>query len=390
MKKDRSVYLDNASTTPIDESVLEAMEPYLTTNYGNASSLHLLGRLSRGAINKSRQIIANILGSKIDEIYFTSGGTESNNLAILGIAYANKKRGKHIIVSEIEHKSIVKSCHKLESEGFEITYLSVDKNGLVSLEELKRSIKSDTILISIMYANNEIGTIQPIKLISKIIRQSKISRPIFHTDACQAVNYLPIDVKKLGVDALTISSSKIYGPRGIGCLYLNEKCNCQPIIYGGGQEKDLRSGTENVAGIVGLAKAMLLVEERKVKESKRLKDLVKYFLLKINQKIEGILVNGSLKYRLPNNLNLAIKDVEGESLMLMLDEQGVLCSTGSACSASDLHPSYVLTKIGLAKDLVHCSIRLSFGRYTTKVDIDYTIRSMIDCISKIRKITVKR
>jgi len=390
MIQKRLVYLDNASTTPMDKAVLEAMKPYLTTNYGNASSLHLLGRLSKGAINKSRQIIANILGSKIDEIYFTSGGTESNNLAILGIAYANKKRGKHIIVSEIEHKSILKSCHKLESEGFEITYLSVDKNGLVSLEELKRSIKSDTILISIMYANNEIGTIQPIKLISKIIRQSKNSRPIFHTDACQAVNYLPIDVKKLGVDVLTISSSKIYGPKGIGCLYLSEKYSCQPIIYGGGQEKNLRSGTENVVGIVGLAKAMLSVEERKIKESKRLKDLVKYFLFKINQKIEGVSVNGSLKYRLPNNLNLAIKDVEGESLMLLLDEWGISCSTGSACSASDLHPSYVLTKIGLAKDLIHCSIRLSLGQYTTKADIEYTIRAMIDCISRIRKMTVRR
>ncbi|MEI8123583.1 MAG: cysteine desulfurase family protein [bacterium] len=383
----KRIYLDNASTTPIDPKVLGVMLPYLTDKYGNPSSIHYEGRVAKKAIEESRERIAKIVGIKKDGIIFTSGGTESDNLAVLGIARANKEKGKHIIVSAIEHKAVLDSCKKLEKEGFEITYLNVDKNGIVSLESLKKSISRDTILVSIMYANNEIGTIQPIKEIAKIIKESKISNPIFHTDACQAVGALPINIKDLDVDALTISSSKIYGPKGIGCLCLNENCKIEPIIFGGGQERGIRSGTENTAYILGFAEALFISEKKRLSESKRLTKLRDYFIENLIKKITKIIINGGRTKRLPNNINLSLHGVEGESLVLMLDENGISASTGSACSANDLKPSHVISALGGDAELAHSSVRFTLGRYTKKSDIDYTIKMLHLCVNKIRNLS---
>lgn len=384
--KIREVYLDNASTTPIDAGVLSAMMPYLKNRYGNPSSLHNLGRINKDVVEKSRKRIAEYVGSEPEEIIFTSGGTEADNLALFGIAHAHKEKGTHIIVSDIEHKAVLDACKKLEQEGFSVTYLNVNKNGLVSLEHLRSSIKPDTILVSIMYANNEIGTIQPIEKISSIIKKSA-SGPIFHSDACQATGALPINVKELGVDALTISASKIYGPKGIGCLYVNKKYSIEPIIVGGGQERGMRSGTENVASIVGFSEALSISEKKRSSESKRLTELRDYFLSRVMRNVKGASLNGSTKNRLPNNINISIRGVEGESLVLLLDEKGVYCSTGSACSSMDLNPSHVLVKIGTPLELAHCSIRFTLGRYTTKKDIDYVVPILSRCVEKIRNIS---
>jgi len=387
MKKRRRVYLDNASTTQIDPKVLDVMLSCLKEKYGNSSSLHHEGRIAKNAIEKSREKIAQIIGAERDEIIFTSGGTESDNLAILGIARAYKNKGRHIIVSGIEHKAILDSCKKLKKEGFEITYLDVDKKGLVSLKHLLSSIRPDTILVSIMYANNEIGTIQSIKKIAKIVKESKISNPIFHSDACQATGSLPIDIKDLGIDALTISSSKIYGPKGIGCLYINKKFKIEPIIFGGGQERGIRSGTENVASIVGFSEALAISESKRLSENKRLTGLRDYFLSRVMKEIKKVSLNGSAKNRLPNNINISIRGVEGESLLLLLDEKGISCSTGSACSSMDLNSSHVLAKIGIPLELAHCNIRFTLGRYTQKKDIGYVMNILSASVKRIRDIS---
>ena len=389
----KRIYLDNASTTPIDPKVLGAMLPYLTDKYGNPSSIHYEGRVAKKAIEESRERIAKIVGVKKEGIIFTSGGTESDNLAVLGIARANKEKGKHIIVSAIEHKAVLDSCKKLEKEGFEITYLNVDKNGIVSLESLKKSISRDTILVSIMYANNEIGTIQPIKEIAKIIKESKISNPIFHTDACQAVGALPINIKDLDVDALTISSSKIYGPKGIGCLCLNENCKIEPIIFGGSQERGIRSGTENTAYILGFAEALFISEKKRLSESKRLTKLRDYFIENLIKKIPKIIINGDRIKRLPNSINFSILGVEGESLVLMLDENGISASTGSACSANDLKPSHVISALGGDAELAHSSVRFTLGRYSTKKDINYVVSVLSKIVPKLDRmsaLTIKK
>jgi len=385
--KCRQVYLDNASTTPVDPKVLKAMMPYFSGRYGNPSSLHAPGRESKNAIEAARKNIAKHIGAEPEEIIFTGGGTESDNLAMFGIARAYKEKGRHIIVSGIEHKAILDACRKLEKEGFEITYLDVDKKGLVSLEQLNSSLRRDTILVSIMYANNEIGTIQPIKEIAEIIQGNKLSKPIFHTDACQAAGALLINVKELGVDALTMSASKIYGPKGVGCLYLNKKYKIEPVMVGGGQERGLRSGTENVAGIVGFSEAISISEKKRVSENERLTKLRDHFLKRIQKEITGAIINGDIGQRLPNNINVSIRGVEGESLILLLDKYGIYCSTGSACSSMDLNPSHVLLKIGLPLELAHCSIRFTLGRHTKKEDLDYTIKVLTESVEKIRGIS---
>lgn len=381
--------MDNAATTPIDARVLSAMMPYLKNKYGNPSSLHALGRVNRNVIEKSRGNVAACIGSEPEEIIFTSGGTESDNLAMFGIARAYKERGRHIIVSRIEHKAILDACKTLEAEGFSITYADVDRNGFVSPERLRSSIRPDTILVSIMYANNEIGTIQPIKKISNIIK-NKNTHAIFHCDACQATGALPMNVQELGVDALTISASKIYGPKGIGCLYINKKYSIVPIIVGGGQERGIRSGTENVAFIVGFSEALAMSEKKRLAENQRLTNLRDYFLSRIMSEVKGVSLNGSAEHRLPNNVNVSIRGAEGESLVLLLDREGVYCSTGSACSSKDLNPSHVLVNIGMPLDLAHCSIRFTLGRYTKKGDIDYTMNALSRCVKKIRTISAIR
>lgn len=381
------VYLDNASTTPIDSEVLLNMTKNLSKNYGNPSSLHLEGRLSKKLINQSRQAIARVINADAKEIIFTSGGTESDNLAILGIARANKHSGRHIITSKIEHKAIIDACKVLEQEGFSVTYLDVDKNGLISINALKSSIKPDTILVSIMYANNEIGSIQPIKEIAGVLKKMDSQKPIFHTDACQAAVSLDIDVTKLGVDSMTISSSKIYGPKGVGCLYVKNGIKIAPQIVGGGQEGGLRSGTENSALIGGFADALTLANKKRVNDNQKIVELRDYFMNEILSKIKNVYINGGMEYRLPNNLNLSIKGVEGESLILMMDHYGIACSTGSACSSSDLNPSHVLMALKIPIDLAHCSVRFTLGRYTTKQEIDYTIKTLVKCVARIRSMS---
>lgn len=383
----KQVYLDHASTTPIDPRVLKAMMPYLSTKFGNPSSLHTYGREAKKAVEDSRKKMADIIGVNSKEVFFTSGGTESDNMAILGIARANKEKGKHIIVSCVEHKAILDACKMLEKEGFSITYLKVNKKGFVSLKELRTSIRRDTILVSIIYANNEIGTIQPIREISKIIRENKLANPIFHSDAAQATGMLPIDVNILGVDCMSIISSKIYGPKGIGLLYVSKRCEIEPIMAGGGQQRGLRSGTEDVASIVGFSEAFSITEKNRTTESLRLKKLRDYFLTCIKRKIKDISVNGDTKKRLPNNINVSIKGAEGESMILLLDSFGVYCATGSACSSFDHTPSNVLVQIGLPLELAHCSLRFTLGRHTKKSDIDYVMKVLPECIKKIRTIS---
>ncbi|MCF7898595.1 MAG: cysteine desulfurase [Candidatus Pacebacteria bacterium] len=386
----KNVYLDNASTTQVDEKVLDAMIPYFRESYGNPSSLHHLGRINKDAIDRSRKSVADSLGVIPSEIIFTSGGTEADNLAIFGLANAYKHKGKHIIVSSIEHKAVLDPCKRLEDEGFSVTYLKANKQGFVSVDDISKNLRPDTILISVMYANNEIGTIQPIKQIVKMLKKRTDCSPIFHTDACQATGALSINIEELGVDALTISASKIYGPKGIGALYLNKKYKIEPILLGGGQERGLRSGTENIANIVGFAKALELSESKREKEFERLIVLRDYFLEKIQKNIKGVVVNGSVKNRLPNNINVSIPGVEGEALLLLLDDKGVYCSTGSACSSFDLDPSHVLVKIGLPLELAHCSVRFTLGRYTKKSDADYAVKVLTASVERIRNLTSLR
>ncbi len=397
----KNIYLDHSSATYIDNKVLKKMLPYLTENFGNSFSLHSPGRKTKAAIENARKDITKILNVNSNEIIFTGSGTESDNLAIFGIAKAYQNKGKHIIVSKIEHKAVLEAAKKLEKEGFKITYLNVDSGGLVKISELKRALRPDTILVSIMYANNEIGAIQPISEISKIIanfrnqkslavnRQSSVAEalPLFHTDACQAINFLPLRIDKLGVDLLTFNGSKIYGPKGIGCLYKQKEIKLEPIIVGGGQENNFRAGTESAALIIGLAQALKLTEKLKEKEGKRLRILRDYFIKNILKSVPYCRLNGDLVKRLPNNINISISGIEGESIVLMMDKYGISVSTGSACSSYDLVSSYVLAAINLSPETAHNSIRLTLGRDTTKNDINYTIGILSGIVKKLRRIS---
>jgi cysteine desulfurase len=383
----KEVYLDYAATTPIDPDVIKEVTKYMSEVYGNPSSMHEVGRKAKKYLDNARGRVAKILETKESEIYFTGSGTESDNLAILGIARVNKKYGNKILISSIEHKAVLDSAYKLKEEGFVIEEISVNKEGFVNLKDLENKIDEQTILVSIIYGNNEIGTIQNLQKISKIIKKKRGDNrlPYFHTDACQAVGYLEIRPEKLGVDLLTFNGAKIYGPKGVGCLYVKEGTVIEPIIHGGGQEKNLRSGTENLAYIMGLVLALEKVEKNKIKEFKKLEKLRDYFIKEV-MKSKGIKVNGSLKDRLPNNIHISFKRTEGESLLLMLDSYGISASTGSACSANDLHPSHVLVNLGLPLELVHGSLRFSLGRYTTKEELKYVLKVLPRVVEKIRAI----
>ncbi len=388
-KKMKRIYLDYAATTYIDPRVLQKMKPYLTRAYGNASSLYSLGREVKAAIEGGREEVAKILGASPDEIIFTGSGTESANLAIFGIAKAYRDRGNHIIVSKIEHKAVLESARKLEKEGFRVTYLNVDSQGIIKLNELKRALNRKTILVSIMYANNEIGTIQPIKEISKIIKKFRKENllPAFHSDACQAAGALSLKVNDLGVDLLTLNGSKIYGPKGVGCLYVNKNYKIEPLIVGGSQEMGLRAGTENTALIVGFSEALKLAEKLREKESKRLRKLRDYFTKKILKLILHCQLNGHPQKRLPNNTNLSFAGIEGESLVLKLDQYGISASTGSACTSQDLEPSHVITALGKSKEASHSSVRFSLGRKTSKSDINYVLKVLPDIVKKLRSVS---
>jgi len=389
----KRVYLDYASTTPVRKEVIKTMLPYFDQFFGNPSAIYEEGRLAKKAIETARKQIADLLNTKSEEIIFTNGGTESINLAIFGIAnfYHFQFSQPEIIISSIEHPAVLESAQKLEKLGFKIIKIDVDKKGIINLKQLENSLNKQTLLISIMLANNEIGVIEPIKKIKKIVENfrfnNKTSFPIFHTDACQAAEYLDIKPKNLGVDLMSLNGSKIYGPKATGLLYKKEGIELEPIIFGGGQEKKYRSGTENVAGIVGLATALKLAQQEKEKESVRLKKLRDYLIKKVLQSIPKTFVNGDLKNRLPNNAHFTILDVEGEALILKLDQCGIAVSTGSACHSKSLTPSHVLIAIGLPHEVIHGSLRVTLGRYTTKNDIDYFLKSLIKVVKELRQLS---
>lgn len=380
----KNVYFDNAATTKLDSDVLNDMMPYLTDNYGNASSIYKLGKTSRKAVEEAREKVANILNCKPNEIYFTAGGSESDNTAIKGIARANKSKGNHIITSKIEHPAVLDSCHDLEKEGFEVSYISVDENGTIDLEELKKEIKPATILISVMTANNEIGTIQPIKEIGQIAHEHNI---YFHTDAVQAIGNIKIDVNEMNIDSLSLSGHKFYGPKGIGALYVKNGVSFNKYISGGHQERNKRAGTENIAGIVGLASAMERAYKELDEHNKKISELRDYYESSILEKIPYVKVNGNVKNRLPGNSNISFRYIEGEGLLLNLDLKGICASSGSACTSGSLDPSHVLLAIGLPHEIAHGSLRISIGKYNTKDEIDYLIDSLVEIVNKLRNMS---
>ena len=377
-------YFDNAATTKVDERVFEAMKPFLTTDYGNPSSIYSIGRETKKKVEDSRDIVAKCLNAKSNEIYFTSCGSEADNTALKGIAYANKNKGNHIITSKIEHPAILNTCKQLEKEGFEVSYISVDKNGIVDLEELESKIKDTTILISIMYANNEIGTIEPIKEIGQIAKKHNV---FFHTDAVQAAGIIKIDVQDLGIDALSLSAHKFHGPKGVGALYVKSGVKFNNLIDGGHQERSKRAGTENVAGIVGLATALDIAYNSIEENTKYLKELRDYYIKNIEEKIKFVKLNGDREKRLPSNANFSFRFIEGESLLLNLDLKGICASSGSACTSGTLDPSHVLLAIGLKHEIALGSLRVSFGIDNTKEDVDYLIDSLVEIINRLREMS---
>ena len=358
------------------------MYPFLTRNYGNPSSLYSKGRECRRAVEKARSRVASAIGAKAKEIYFTSCGSESDNLAIKGVAYANKDKGRHIITTKIEHPAVLNTCKTLEKEGYEVTYLNVNRQGRISLDELESNIRKDTILISIMFANNEIGTIQPIEGIGEIARKHNV---IFHTDSVQAIGNVKIDVEKMNIDLLSMSGHKFYGPKGIGALYVRENINFEKLQDGGHQEKDKRAGTENVAGIVGIGKAIEIANKDLDKYNQKLKFLRDYFITQIEKNFPNAILNGSKNNRLPGNANFAFSNIEAEELLLKLDEFGICVSSGSACSSGSSDPSHVLLAIGVPKKLAYSSIRITFGAQNNKEDVDFLIKKLKQIIPKIRK-----
>lgn len=395
----KRIYLDHAATTPIRPEVKKIMDAFQSDYFGNPSAIYFEGRQAKAALDNARKLIAKILAVETNEIIFTNGGTESVNLALFGVSRQYKKFFKRprLITSRIEHPAVLETMKQLAKEGFEIIYLPVDKFGVVKIEELKKSLNKQTILVSIMYANNEIGTIQPLSKISKIIgnfRDRKITNhksqipkfPLFHTDACQAASSLEIRPQKLGVDLMSLNASKIYGPKASGLLCAKKGVGLQPIIFGGGQENKLRSGTENVASWIGLAKALELCQKEKTTEAKKLKALRDYFIKNL-LKIPKTFLNGHPQNRLANNINMTILDVEGESLILQLDKYGISASTGSACHSKILQPSHILTAIGLNPEIIHGSLRLTLGRSTTKKEINYALKIINKVVKKLRRLS---
>lgn len=378
------IYLDNAGTTKVSDHVLQAMAPYFNDIYGNASSLHTAGQIAKEHLENAREKIAKCLNAQSDEIYFTSGGSESDNWALNSAAkYGVIKGKKHIITSAIEHHAILYTLDELKKQGFEITYLPVYSNGIVKIEDLKNAIRPDTILVTIMFANNEIGSIQPIAEIGQICREKGI---IFHTDAVQAVGHLPIDVNAMNIDMLSISSHKFHGPKGVGALYCRKGTPLFNYIYGGAQERAKRAGTENLPGIVGMATAL----EDAVKEMPEVSKREAYLRDKLFTELSKIphsKINGDLTKRLPNNFNMCFEGIEGESLLLLLDEKGICASSGSACTSGSLDPSHVLLAIGLAHEVAHGSLRLTLSKYTTEEEIDKTIKAVPQVVEYLRKIS---
>lgn len=381
---ERNIYLDYSATTPVKREVFEEMVPYLTDYYGNPSSIYKIGQSSKEAILLAKERIASLVGATPEEIYFTGSGTEADNWAIIGTYDSLKTKGNHIITSSFEHHAVLHSLKYLEEQGAEVTYLPVSKDGLVNPEDVKNAIKDNTILITVMMVNNEIGTIQPVKEISKIAKEKKI---LFHTDAVQALGNIKIDVNDLGVDLMSMSAHKIYGPKGIGALYIKKGVKIENFLHGGGQENKRRAGTENLAGIAGFGKAALIAEKNFDSHVLHLREMRDYFLKKVSERIPDFNINGSMEKRHPGNLNLAFNYIEGEGILLLLDKEGIQVSTGSACNSQSLTPSHVLSAIGVPVERIHGSIRFSFGDFTTKEDVDQAVEVLDKAVGKLRKIS---
>lgn len=383
---EKLIYLDNAATTKIYSDVLKEMLPYFSKIYSNPSGIYEFSAKARDATEVARDRIAKLINSDTDEIYFTSGGTESDNWAIKCVAAMNRNKGRHIITSKIEHHAVLNTCRALEREGFEITYIDVDKNGMIKPEHVMDAVRKDTILISIMSANNEVGTIQPINQIGKIAKANNI---LFHTDAVQAFGQIPIDVKEMNIDMLSASAHKLHGPKGVGCLYINKNIQMEPFMHGGAQEKKMRAGTLNVPGIAGFGKAADIAREKmqeKIKKETKLRD---YMIKEMLSNIPDCTLNGHKSMRLPNNTNFCFKNIEGESLVIILDTMGICCSSGSACSAGLKNPSHVLLAMGQSEDDAHAALRLTISESTTIEEIDYTLDAIEKTVKKLRSMSYK-
>jgi cysteine desulfurase len=381
---DKMIYLDNAATTKVADSVVDAMLPYFKEYYGNASSIYQLGAKSKEALDEAREYIAGTLGAKTNEIYFTAGGSESDNWAIKATADAYARKGKHIITSAIEHHAVLHTCEYLEKHGYEVTYVGVDENGVIKLDELKAAIRPDTILISVMFANNEIGTIQPIKEIGEIAKEHDI---LFHTDAVQAYAQVPINVDEMHIDMLSASGHKLNGPKGIGFLYIRKGIKIRSFVHGGQQERGRRAGTENIPGIVGLAaaaKRSFSMLEEKMKKEIELRD---YLISRIEAEIPYCRLNGDRKKRLPNNVNFSFQFIEGESMLILLDGKGIAASSGSACTSGSLDPSHVLLAIGLPHEIAHGSLRLTLSEENTKEEMDYVVEQLTAILERLRSMS---
>lgn len=381
---DKFIYFDHAATTPVKDEVLKAMLPYFTEDYGNASTVYQLGQKSRAALDEARAKVAGILNCKPNEIFFTGSGSEADNWAIKGAAHANRAKGNHIITSAIEHHAVLHTCKALEKEGFEVTYLPVDEYGRVSPEDVKNAIKDTTILITIMFANNEIGTIEPIAEIAEIAKEKKI---LFHTDAVQAVGAVPIDLKELKVDMMSMSAHKFNGPKGVGALYVRQGVRLTNLIEGGAQERGKRAGTENLPGIIGLATALELATESIEKKDKKISAMRDYIIKNIEEKIPYCRLNGHREYRLPGNVNFSFEYIEGESMLLWLDINNIAASSGSACTSGSLDPSHVLLAIGLDHATAHGSLRVTLGEENTYEEADFLIKTLAETVDKLRKMS---
>ena len=380
----RLVYLDNAATTKVLPEVVDAMIPFFTEHYGNASAIYAFGAASKSAVTQAREQVAKVIGANPADIYFTAGGTEADNWALKATAELLKDKGNHIITSKIEHHAILHTCQALEKQGFEVTYLDVDGDGIVDLEQLKREIRPTTILISVMFANNEIGTIEPIKEIGAIAREHGI---LFHTDAVQAFGQVPINVDELNIDMLSASGHKLYGPKGIGMLYIRKGVKIRSYVHGGAQERKRRAGTENVPGIVGFGKACEIAVATMSQRAKHEAELRDYLMGRLEKEIPHIKINGSRTHRLPNNVNVCFRFIEGESLLMLLDNDGICGSSGSACTSGSLDPSHVLLAIGLPHEIAHGSLRLTLSHETTREEIDYTVEALKKILTRLRDLS---
>ncbi|MDR3242849.1 MAG: cysteine desulfurase NifS [Clostridiales Family XIII bacterium] len=380
----RQVYLDYSATTPVKEEVLKEMLPYFTKKFGNPSSLYSIAQESKIAVEEARERVASLIGANPGEVFFTSSGTESDNWAVIETARLKKSRGNHIITTKIEHHALLHSCKYLETQGFDVTWLDVDRDGRVEPGDLEAAVTDKTVLISVMFANNEIGTIEPVREIAEIAKKHKIT---FHTDAVQALGNVPIDVHDLGVDMISVSSHKIYGPKGVGALYIRKGLTLPNLLHGGAQENRKRAGTENLTGIVGFGKAAQLAGLSLSEHIAKTASLRNYFIGEVTARIPDVHVNGGMEHRLPGNANITFEYVEGEALLLLLDMKGIAISTGSACSSASLTPSHVLTAIGVPMEKIHGSLRFTIGDFTTKDDIDYTVNELEKSVTKLRNIS---